>query len=134
MAQTTCHNCGYPWAVQGENCPNCGASNGCFITTAVCLSLGKDDFCEELQLLREFRDQFILQLPNGKTEVDHYYSISPRIVKCILQDANHQDILNKIHSSYIEPAIDLINAGHQYEAYQLYKSMVVNLERQYIGV
>ena len=134
MAQTECHNCGYPWAVQGGNCPNCGASNGCFITTAVCESLGKNDNCDELELLRSFRDQFILKMPNGKAEIDYYYLISPNIVSNILEQDDSEILLKRIHNNYIEPAIALIKHDKNYEAYLMYKKMVSDLTLKHFGV
>ena len=134
MAQTECHNCGYPWAVQGGNCPNCGASNGCFITTAVCNSLGKNDNCEELELLRHFRDQFILTMPNGKAEIDYYYLISPNIVNRIMNHQDSHDLFKQIHLEYIEPAIQLIKDNQKHDAYLLYKHMVSTLTTKYSGV
>jgi hypothetical protein len=134
MAQTECHNCGYPWAVQGGNCPNCGASNGCFITTAVCNSLGKSDNCEELELLRQFRDQFILTMPNGKSEIDYYYLISPDIVSKIMDQQDSDDLFKQIHLEYIAPAIQLIKEDKKHDAYLLYKLMVSTLTSKYPGV
>ena len=131
MAQTTCSNCGYPWAVAGGRCPNCGHRNSCFISTAVCESLGKDDGCDELKILRNFRDQFVALMPDGKAEIEHYYKISPLILAEINCRDNRVEILHGINDMYLKKAIDSISLGDKQNAYEIYKRMVGELENQY---
>ena len=38
----------------------------CYITTAVCKSLNKPDDCYELNLLREYRDQYLMRTKDGE--------------------------------------------------------------------
>ncbi|MFM2029063.1 MAG: hypothetical protein RL517_254 [Pseudomonadota bacterium] len=132
MAQTKCHNCGYPWAVADDNCPNCGAHNsGCFITTSVCQSLGKEDDCSELQILRAFRDDYVASVPDGKREIEHYYKVSPLIVNNINALPNRDAVLSLINEKHLKPAIELILNGRNHEAYLRYKRMVNDLEEIY---
>ena len=44
----------------------------CFITSAVCLSSGKPDDCEELRVMRTFRDMWLRKQPFGEAEIDDY--------------------------------------------------------------
>ena len=55
----------------------------CYITTAVCRSLDKPDDCYELTLLRNYRDQYLLESKEGMETVNEYYNIAPTIVKRI---------------------------------------------------
>lgn len=56
-------------------------SNGCFITTAACRALKSQDNCEELEILRRFRDQHICDSNSGQELVYEYYRIGPMIVE-----------------------------------------------------
>ncbi len=52
----------------------------CVITTATCIALqGKDD-CEELNILRNFRDQHINNTEEGRELVLEYYRVAPLII------------------------------------------------------
>lgn len=133
MAQITCSNCGYPWAVAGGNCPNCGyLNNDCFITTAICTSMGKDDRCEELQILRAFRDDYLINLPNGKSELDHYYRVSPNIVLEINARIDSSHVYSSINRDFLQPAINMIKDGERHKAYLLYRKMVNDLEIEFL--
>lgn len=43
------------------------------------------DDCEELQILRSFRDHYLANQPGGMEEIEQYYAIAPRIVASIHQ-------------------------------------------------
>ena len=53
----------------------------CYITTAVCKSLNKPDDCYELNLLREYRDQYLDGDKGWRDSCKEYYNIAPTIVK-----------------------------------------------------
>jgi len=62
----------------------------CFITTATCETLGKPDNCYELNLFRDFRDNWLERQPDGKALIQEYYDVAPKIVNSInkRKDAN----------------------------------------------
>ena len=63
----------------------------CYLTTA-CMrhKMEKfDDNCEELTILRWFRDRFV-----SKTDIEHYYEAAPIIVKKINDVENNNEIYN----------------------------------------
>ena len=53
---------------------------GCFITTACCETLGLDDDCFELAVLRRYRDQVLAKRPGGKADIARYYELAPLIL------------------------------------------------------
>ena len=62
-----------------EEEPPSTPQTGCFIATAAYGTV----MAEEIQILREFRDQYLLTNPLGQGLVDVYYSISPPIAEFI---------------------------------------------------
>ncbi len=101
----------------------------CFITTAVCISLGKPDDCTELNILRHYRDTWLKQhYPN---EILEYYSIAPSIVKAISQINDNHIIWQEMLTEYIQPCIDSIISKRYWNAYKRYKVMVEELMKKY---
>ena len=52
---------------------------GCFLTTAACQHRGLSDHCHELEVLRSFRDNYLIQTETGRALVDTYYREAPTI-------------------------------------------------------
>lgn len=98
--------------------------SGCFITTAVMSSAGKPDDCPELQALRSFRDNVLMQSETGKALVQKYYDTAPAIVAGINALSNAASIYNQLHNNYIRPALQQIAAGNPAAATDTYTAMV----------
>jgi hypothetical protein len=95
----------------------------CFITTAVCESQDKPDDCYELQILREFRDSYMmLHYPE---EVEEYYLKAPNVVAAIkaLPADESEAVFNSLYHVYILPAIYAIESDDPYTAHDIYKTM-----------
>jgi hypothetical protein len=107
--------------------------SACFITTAVCESLGLPDDCEPLQLLRAFRDSYMMATPDGRGDVQHYYSIAPEIVARIdaLPDRNKR--YQTIYTTYLRDTLQSVRAFRHEEARRLYRQMVADLEGELLG-
>ena len=119
MAQTTCSNCGYPWAVSGGDCSNCGHSN-CFITTAVCAESGLPDDCRELTVLRAFRDRHMTGSADRLDMLGRYYRESPGIVAKINIHPERAKIYAELREFFIIPAVDAAEKGNDSLAEQIY--------------
>ena len=104
----------------------------CYITTAVCRSLDKDDDCYELRTLRDYRDRYLLGSDEGKDIVDTYYNIAPTIVNRINKTDDAVSTYKKIFSRYINPCIALIESGDYEECRKLYSDMVYTLKDIYM--
>jgi hypothetical protein len=64
-----------PYSIRAEF----GGAGGCFIATA---AYGTP-MAEEIQILREFRDEYLVPNPVGKALVDFYYQVSPPVAEFI---------------------------------------------------
>ncbi|MDD6182756.1 MAG: hypothetical protein PUB25_03410 [Lachnospiraceae bacterium] len=105
----------------------------CYITTAVCLSLQKPDDCMELQLLREYRDGYLMDLEEGETVIKEYYDVAPTIVKHINRQSNASEIYRNIYDSYLSECIRLLQMGEKDACKQIYTDMVYDLEEKFFA-
>ncbi len=103
----------------------------CYITTAACESFGMADDCYELNLLREYRDGYLAQSPNGEELIEEYYDVAPSIVKHIGQREDSKQIYRGIWDEWIQPCIHMIETK-QYEACkEHYIDMVKTLQKKF---
>lgn len=104
----------------------------CYITTAVCEGLGRPDNCYELNILRSYRDRYLMGTEAGARLVEEYYNISPTIVKKISKRADSHKIYQDIWENYLNPCVRLIEEDKPAECKELYRTMVRTLEKQYL--
>lgn len=108
------------------------SQDGCYVTTAVCKYLGKNDKCRELQTLRWFRDNWILKHENGDKAVSLYYATAPKIVEIIQMADNRTEILKELNEK-VQKAVVLVENMEYEKAYHLYASAVIELRNHYLG-
>lgn len=100
----------------------------CFLTTA-CMKHFNHDFddnCEELKILRWFRDYFV-----SKEDIEYYYKTAPIIVETIDRIENNDLVYNYIYENVVIPCVSAIKKGDYKFAYHRYKSSVLILEEQF---
>lgn len=105
------------------------AHTGCFITSACCGYKGLPDDCDELKILRRFRDTYLQDKAYGKELIQLYYKDAPEIVKKI----NSSDQKNKIYENiYVEilKIVNLIKLEKFEDAVVLYALMVYKLSQE----
>lgn len=117
-----------PSFAQREFYGNTEKKSGCFVTTAVCEILGKDDKCYELEVLRKFRDTRLLTNDNLKVLVYQYYEISPRFVSIIKNHSDREKFAQNVLENHIQSIILAIEAGKDLEAVEKYKNMLTFIE------
>lgn len=100
----------------------------CYLTTACMRHFMRkfDDNCEELKVLRWFRDNFV-----SKEDIRHYYEIAPIIVDAINEVKNNNEIYNYIYENVVSTCVDAIKKGNYDFAYNRYKSTILTLEEQF---
>jgi len=108
----------------------CSKCDGCFITTATVQTLGKKDDCEELTILRDFRDTYMTE--NHPELVREYYEIAPSIVTSINSRKDSDYIYEAIWKESLQPSIEHIKSLRNDMALKAYTCMVKDLTRKYL--
>jgi Ca2+-binding RTX toxin-like protein len=104
---------------------------GCFLTTAVVHWAGKRDECEELTLLRRFRDTFMRGLSEGQDMIRDYYTHAPRVVRAI-ENNGLGGIEWPLVFAMVQTAIAHIRAGRNAAALRVYSAEYLRLKGRYI--
>lgn len=102
--------------------------SGCFITTAVCKYLGKTDDCDELMILRSYRDTWLRTQPDGQTLINDYYACAPDMVQKMVSSEYYESYCEMLWNDYILQCVDLIKSQRYNECKTKYKEMVSRLE------
>ncbi len=105
-----------------------GSSSCCYITTAVCTTLGLDDNCKYLTELRDFRDNYMMTHQECIPLLIEYELIGPIVSRHIEQDP---DTAQTMLETYISKAIALIHQESYESAIETYKLMVEYLKNKY---
>ncbi len=109
-------------------------SGWCYITTAVCESQNMPDDCYELNLLRDYRDQYLLnETVDGEEIVKEYYNVAPTIVKRINKRSDSKAVYESIYSQHIKQCIALIEKDSKEECKEVYSNMVESLKKEYFN-
>ncbi len=104
------------------------AYDPCFLTTACVRHAGLLDDCEELTVMRAFRDRYLSRFEEGRVLIDHYYRVAPRIVERIRQRPDRDRILNWVLRE-VRATARTIGRGDAEEAIARYAGMVFRLQQ-----
>lgn len=104
----------------------------CFLTTACVTHKGLPDDCEELTILRHFRDTYLINKLNGKDLIAMYYARAPYILANIHKRRKEEEemILESIYG-IVRECVDAILSGDNEFAFRTYCDMVVRLDSEY---
>jgi hypothetical protein len=105
----------------------------CYLTTACCEQRGLPDDCHELTMLRKFRDEYVLGLPEGENIVADYYKTAPHIVEAISARDDAGKIWDRLYRGFIAPCVYFVEHGDNESAYVIYSSMVKRLKVEHLG-
>lgn len=104
----------------------------CFITTACVEAQGLADDCEELKVLRTFRDEFVAKLPGGQEMLLEYDWIASQIVHAINKTKNPKTVYQQLFEDLVKKSVLLINSGKRQEAYDHYLKVTNELKQKYL--
>lgn len=108
------------------------SQDGCFITTAVCQTLGAPDDCKELTMIRNFRDTRLKPLmEDGELLVKEYYRIGPMVVDAIKEDENASEIYTRLWNDCLKLCCEQIEQKEWEQAKLSYIKMVRELCEKY---
>lgn len=127
-----CHN----YESGFSRCPHFKAEpekNNCYLTSACVDAIGLADDCIELMTLRRFRDNWLVNQPGGREQIEEYYRIAPVIVDAIYNVANCDKVLRDLYNEMIVPCVIEIEAGRLNSARKLYEDWTLRLKKKWIG-
>ena len=104
----------------------------CFISTACIRSKGLPDSCHELETLRWYRDNILVKSKAGQKDVTEYYALAPKIVTAIDASSSAEEVYSGIYNNLIIPCVRLIEQKEYDAAYDLYKTTVDKLKREFL--
>lgn len=105
----------------------------CFITTAVCASLGKEDDCTELSTFRRFRDEWLANTPEGRAKINEYYLFAPMIVRSIDNSSEKDRVYRELWDTYLQPCMKHIQSGEYESCAKQYEQMVTDMEQKWLN-
>jgi len=105
-----------------------GKDKKCYLTTACVEHHGLPDDCQELRVLRAFRDGWLVVQPGGEAAIEAYYRKAPSIVEAI--DASGMAVsLYRRMFRVIQQCVRAIEDQRPHEAWRTYAQLVRVLER-----
>lgn len=103
----------------------------CYITTAVCEGLNKGRDCEELRLLKRYRDEYLAGTEEGYALITEYYDIAPTIVRRMEKEADRDEKYRYLWEHYIRDCVSMIRAERYVECRNTYEHMMEELKVRY---
>ena len=113
-----------------KDCPiykHQSSSSGCFLTSACTAARGLPDDCHELTVLRNFRDNWLKNQPDGSELISAYYKIAPMIVKCIDAREDRQKYWDLVYDT-VQTCVEFIEAEMHEEALKAYQTLTLALK------
>lgn len=115
-----------------ERSHNDSKGGGCFISTACLHAVGLPDDCDELETLRLFRDGYLLTLPDGKRDVEEYYSVAPTILGNMATSPSYHAELRELYQTLVLPSVTLIRNGEEKAAHELFRDFINQLKSRWV--
>lgn len=104
----------------------------CFVTTAVCTGLHKPQDCEEIALMKKYRDDYLFRQPDGEQTIQEYYNIAPTIVKRIAKEEKAEEVYQYLWDHYISECVTMVQDGRLQECREKYEDMMTSLKKKYL--
>lgn len=140
MGWGKCQNCGCKGyrGVVGGTCKGCQhhysahySTGLCLVTTATLNVLGKGDDCEEMESLRAYRDNWLVNQLDGNQLIHQYYTAAPAIVEAINAQKNSEEIYLELWKEIVQPLLHLIKHEEFEKAKDFYRQQIVALQTKF---
>ena len=114
----------------GELCPpNCPEFTPCVAT----MSVLKNSVEEELEAFRKFRDESLLDLPDGAKYYEMYYFLSPLVSSMIRGSGMNQELfLDELYNERIKPFGELLRQGNHIEALEILNKTLLEWSTEFM--
>lgn len=106
-------------------------SGGCFLTSACVTYAGLPDNCEELMVLRRFRDTYVRNVRGDSLLIAQYYTEAPRIAEAIGASPDRSAVLASILAT-VRTSVKHVQAGEFSAALSLYGNMFNTLRARFL--
>ncbi|MBE6637318.1 MAG: hypothetical protein E7618_05890 [Ruminococcaceae bacterium] len=113
-----------------ESDSDSSSSGGCYLTSACVEYFGKADDCEELTVLRAFRDGYLALTEEGRGLIREYYEKAPRIVAAIRCSDNSNRYYEAIYRTVCD-CVTAIREKRYEQATETYRRMTEGLYRSF---
>lgn len=107
--------------------------NSCFLTSACAVAQNLPDDCDELRILRTFRDTYLLATAPGRALVQEYYKIAPGICARIDLRQDAKLLYADLYRRLVLPTVRLVQAGQFGAACDHYRLTTLDLERSLLA-
>ncbi len=107
----------------------CEQPQGCFLTTACCISLGLPDDCFELASLRRYRDRVLARTSEGRTAIAEYYNLAPALLRALPETERDRRLLN-LYWRFILPSAVAAKLHLNGLTFRIYSGMMSRLKRE----
>ena len=107
-------------------------AGSCFLTTACVSYKGLPDDCRELTVLRKFRDEVMKKTESGTEMVNEYYRIGPVLVNALEKSPRRAELCETIYEAVLA-CIALIEQGERAQPIEIYKGMVMTLQKELLS-
>lgn len=115
------------WTDQGWN----NSGSGCYVTTACVDHVGLADDCEEMEILRHFRDLLVEQDEEFREAVLEYYRKAPIIVQKINDSETKDEELEYLYVNLVQKCVELLKEERYDEAKEHYVNVFHELLDKY---
>lgn len=94
------------------------------MTSAVTRATKRGDDAVELELMRAFRDHYMLSDPKLRNLVMHYYHLAPQVVKALDKRKDSDELYKQLHENFITPGVRHVLNGDPASALKTYADML----------
>lgn len=100
---------------------------GCFITTIICKRLNFSDDCEQLRILRSFRENYLKNTKEGRELLQVYDSIGPIISYYVGLDSEENVLY--AYNNFLIPCIEYVKE----QKYELAKEKYIDMVGAFVA-
>jgi hypothetical protein len=100
--------------------------SGCYLTTACVSFAGLSDDCDELQMMRRLRDDYVAHLADGPVRIKEYYDVAPKLLNQIAVSTKQEAIFNDMLTD-IRSISQMVRNGELEMAYKAYEVMTTKM-------